>query len=63
MNAITPEQLSRMAIENLLQLLYDPRLAGCTPYEAARRIGLGETSARLVEQWWDGPEVFPGPRQ
>ncbi|HHS82422.1 MAG TPA: hypothetical protein ENJ68_02780 [Devosia sp.] len=62
MTLITREQLARMAIETLWQLLHDPRLAGCTPYEAARRIGLKEGAARLVEKWWDGPAVFPGER-
>ena len=60
MSAISNEALAKMAIEKLWSLLKDDRLKGLTPYQAARKIGLGEASAKIVEKKWDGPNIFPG---
>ena len=60
MGSIDNEQLAKMAIEKLWQMLNDDRLKGLSPYQAARKIGLGEASAKIVERRWDGPKIFPG---
>jgi hypothetical protein len=57
---ISDDELAEMAIDTLWRMLNDERLKGCSPYEAARKIGLGAEPAKIVERRWDGPKVFPG---
>jgi len=55
---MTTDELTEIAIEKLWQMLHDPRLKGCSPYDAARKIGLGSEAAKIVAQRWSGPEKF-----
>jgi len=57
---ITNDKLANMAVDKLWSLVNDNRLKGLDPYQAARAIGIGETTAKLVAERWDGPQVFPG---
>lgn len=60
MSQIRNEELAKIAVDQLWKMLNDPRLKNCTAYEAARKIGLGEEPAKIVEKNWDGPVKFPG---
>lgn len=48
--AMPNEELARIAIEKLWTMINDNRLKGLTPYQAARKIGHGEASAKIVEK-------------
>ena len=60
MAGISNEELAQMTIDKLWSMVRDPRLKGMTPYEAARAMGLGADSAKIVEERWDGPKTLPG---
>ena len=61
MTGLSNEELAQMTIYKLWSMIRDPRLKGLTPYEAARAMSLGEASAKIVADRWDGPKIFPGP--
>jgi hypothetical protein len=48
-----------LILDKLYALIGDPRLSGCTPYVAARKIGATDAVAERIAELWRGPDRFP----
>lgn len=59
MVGISNEELAQMTVDKLWSMIRDPRVQGLTPYEAARAMGVGENTAKKVEELWGGPNPLP----
>jgi hypothetical protein len=52
-------ELAEIVMEKMWAMIGDKRLSGLSPYQAARKFGLLDAPAKLVDELWDGPRPLP----